>query len=108
MALATVPHLVSLSDTFYRCLNLGRCSAYTKTCERKCPENPPPAPALPMWHCEADDDSTSKEETEAIDGIFYENYALNLRVMFAILRIFLKKESNHISWKSFDCRRMLA
>jgi hypothetical protein len=81
MALATVPHLVSLSHTIYRCLNLGRCSAYTKACEMMCPKNPPPA--LPMWHCEADD-TTSKEETEAVDGIFYENYALNLRVMFAI------------------------
>jgi hypothetical protein len=41
-------------------------------------------PALPMWHCEADNDTPSKEETESIDGIFYENYALNLRVIFAI------------------------
>ena len=31
----------------------------------------PPAPALPMWHCEADDDTLSKEKTEAVDGIFY-------------------------------------
>jgi hypothetical protein len=30
-----------------------------------------PAPALPMWHCEADDDTHIKEETEAVDGIFY-------------------------------------
>ncbi|XP_046648478.1 mRNA-capping enzyme-like isoform X2 [Daphnia pulicaria] len=26
-----------------------------------------PAPALPMWHCEADDDTHIKEETEAVD-----------------------------------------
>jgi hypothetical protein len=42
MALATVPHLVSLSHTFYQCPDLGRCSAYTKACEtaiaKKCPE----------------------------------------------------------------------
>jgi hypothetical protein len=33
MALAAVLHLVSLSHTFYRCPDLGRCSAYTKACE---------------------------------------------------------------------------
>jgi mRNA-capping enzyme len=30
-----------------------------------------PAPALPMWHCEADDDIHSKEERETVDGIYY-------------------------------------
>ncbi|XP_046441142.1 mRNA-capping enzyme-like [Daphnia pulex] len=30
-------------------------------------DDTPPAPALPMWHCEADDDTHIKEETEAVD-----------------------------------------
>jgi hypothetical protein len=34
-------------------------------------DDTPPAPALPMWHCEAGDDTHIKEETEAVDGIFY-------------------------------------
>jgi hypothetical protein len=42
MALATVPHLISLSHTFYRCPDLERCSAYTVAREtaiaKKCPE----------------------------------------------------------------------
>ncbi|XP_046441856.1 mRNA-capping enzyme-like [Daphnia pulex] len=30
-------------------------------------DDTPPAPALPMWHCEADDDTHIKEKTEAVD-----------------------------------------
>lgn len=32
-------------------------------------DDAPPAPALPMWHCEADDDTPSKEEPEATEGM---------------------------------------
>ncbi|XP_046441140.1 chromatin assembly factor 1 subunit A-like [Daphnia pulex] len=28
-----------------------------------------PAPAFPMWHCKADDDTLIKEKTEAVDGV---------------------------------------
>lgn len=35
-------------------------------------DDAPPAPALPMWHCEAEDDDNSKEDPpEAEGGITY-------------------------------------